>query len=89
MALGARAGDVVCMLVRQGSVPVGIGVGVGLVGSVLTTRLLESFLFGVTPWDRGTYVLVTAVLGGVALLGTFLPSRRAAGTEPMRVLEQE
>ncbi len=65
------------------------GVAVGLAASAAATRLLEKLLFGVKPFDLGTYAAVAAVLGAVALLATWLPARRAMRVDPMTALRED
>lgn len=89
MALGAEAREVVAMMIRQGVGPVGAGLAMGLMGSLAATRLLSGFLFGVTPADPLTFLAVTGGLGGLAVLATFVPARRAALADPMEVLREE
>ncbi|MGH7555299.1 MAG: ABC transporter permease, partial [Longimicrobiales bacterium] len=89
MALGARQGDVLRMVVRQGAVLAAIGIAIGLVAAFGLTRVLSGFLFGVSPRDAGTFVAVPALLAAVALLASYLPSRRATRVDPMAVLRNE
>ena len=62
---------------------------VGMVGAILATRLLRSFLFGVTPEDPLTLIGVVILLGAVALLACYLPARRAMRIDPMVALRSE
>ena len=89
MALGARRGDVLALVVRQGAGLVAAGTLVGLVAAAGSARLLESFLFGVDTGDRLTFVAAPLVLAGVALLACWLPGRRAARLDPMDALRVE
>jgi putative ABC transport system permease protein len=85
-ALGAGAGEVMALVVRQGLAPIGVGVAVGIVGAVASGRLLSSLLYGVEPSDAVTYAAVLGVLGLVALSALWLPARRAARLDPMTSL---
>jgi ABC-type antimicrobial peptide transport system permease subunit len=68
---------------------VGIGAVVGVAGSLLLGRSLESLLFGVEPYDAVTYLVVLALLCIVAGWASYVPARRAAGVEPLAALRQE
>ncbi len=89
LALGARAGEVRRMVVRQGLTLAVVGVVIGLAGAFLLSSLLASLLFGVAPTDLPTYVTVTATLVGVAWLACWVPATRAARVQPSRALEAE
>ncbi|HEX7049892.1 MAG TPA: ABC transporter permease [Longimicrobiales bacterium] len=89
MALGARRDEVVRLFVRQGMVPVAIGLGIGIVAAFALTRLIESLLYGVSPTDPVTFAAVPIALAAVAAFATYLPARRAATVDPMVVLREE
>jgi putative ABC transport system permease protein len=89
MALGADAGAVVWMVLRQGVTPVMVGVVLGLAGSLAATRVLESFLFEVSPNDPLTFGVVASVLMGVSLLASYFPARRASRVDPQQALRAE
>ncbi len=89
MALGARQSDVLRMVVRQGVVLALVGAVIGLVGSLLSTRLMVSFLYGVQPRDPLTIAAVWVVLTSVALLACYIPARRATRIDPMVALRYE
>ena len=88
-ALGARAADVIRLIVVQGLQLVAIGLVLGLAGALAVARLLTGLLYEIGPWDVGTYVGTIVVLGSAALLATFLPAIRAATIAPVIVLQQE
>jgi predicted permease len=89
IALGAESRQVVGMVVREGMRIVAIAVAIGLVGSLATTRLLRSQLFGVAPTDVLTFSIVTVLLAFVAMLACYLPARRASRVDPMIALRSD
>ena len=89
MALGARAGDVLRMVMRQGVVLIAVGMGVGLPAALALARLMAGALYGVTPADPAAFVLAPLVLAAAALLASWLPARRAARVDPMVALRSE
>jgi len=86
MALGASPAAVLGLVLRQGMGLAMIGVACGLVGSFVATRAMSSLLYGVSATDPATFVLISAVLLGIALLACYIPARRAAKVEPMEAL---
>ncbi|HET9743715.1 MAG TPA: ABC transporter permease [Terriglobales bacterium] len=89
MALGAQRKSVYRLVLREAGLLTILGIGVGLLCSLLTARLLGSMLFGVRPWDVTTLLGVSAVLAAAALLASFLPARRAASVDPVEALRTE
>lgn len=89
MALGARPADVLKLIVRQGLVLIIIGVGAGLAGALILTRVLSSLLFGINPTDAITFVSVSLMLTAVALLACYVPARRATKVDPIVALRHE
>ncbi len=89
MALGALPGDVLRLVLAHSSRTVAIGLAVGLAGSFAFTRFLASLLYGVKPFDPITFVAVSLLLAGVALLASYLPARRAMKVDPMVALRYE
>jgi putative ABC transport system permease protein len=88
-ALGARAADVLSLVVGQGLRLVAFGLLLGLAGALGVSRLLTGLLYGITPWDVGTYLGTVIVLGTAALVAAFLPAIRAATIAPVILLQQE
>ena len=89
MALGAARRNVLGMVMRQGLLLVGAGVGIGVLGAFGLTRLITSQLFGVRPTDPTTFILVALTLVGVAVLATFVPAMRATRVDPVVALRDE
>ena len=89
MALGAQPGGIQKLILRQSLMLVSVGIGIGLVGAFALTRAMASLLFGVSATDVLTFVLTPLLLGGVALLASYLPARRAAKVDPMIALRYE
>ncbi len=89
MALGAQMKDVLRMIVGQGMKLVAIGVLLGLAGAFAVTRLLQSWLYEVSPGDPLTFAGVALLLGTVAFLACWIPARRATKVDPMIALRCE
>jgi predicted permease len=89
MALGAAAGSVLWLVMREVLVLVAAGIGAGLPLAWGLTRLIQAELYGVTPNDPLSMALATLLLAAVALLAGYVPARRAAGYDPVRVLRYE
>jgi predicted permease len=89
MALGATRQSVAALVLRQGIVVIGAGLGVGVVLAVATGRLIASFLYQVKPLDAWTYAAVALLLPAIGLTAAFLPARRAASIQPMQALREE
>jgi len=89
MALGAERSDVMRLILKHGLILAGAGLAVGLLGSVVFTRLMASLLFGVSPTDGITLTAVAVLLVGVAMLACYVPARRATQVDPMVALRYE
>jgi ABC-type antimicrobial peptide transport system permease subunit len=89
MALGASAGDVLWLVLRQSLGMIFLGAGVGAVAAFAAGRLLERLVEGMRPMEPLTFAIMLAALAGAALVASFVPARRASRIEPMRALRQE
>ncbi len=89
MSLGARPASVVGLILREGLGVALVGLTIGLVAALVATRVLASLLFGVTPTDPSTFVLVALFLVLVALGASFVPARRATRIDPATALRSE
>jgi len=89
MALGAERRDVLLLILRNASVLVAGGLVAGLACTWIVTRVLKSFLFGVSEHDPLTVVFVSLLLIVCGLVAAFVPARRAASIDPMQALRTE
>jgi putative ABC transport system permease protein len=88
-ALGASRGSLLAMVIRRGMRLTVLGLAIGAAGALALTHLLGSLLFGISPRDPVTLILVAGVLSIVALLACYIPARRAAGIDPLVALRYE
>jgi putative ABC transport system permease protein len=89
MALGAKQNDVLKLVVRRGALLAVLGAAIGLVLSVAAMRGVSSLLYGVEVADPATFILAPLLLVGVAVVASYIPGRRAAAVDPVRVLNAE
>lgn len=89
MALGARPGDITEMMLRNGLLLVAIGIGIGVIGAIGATRLLERMLFEIAPTDPATFAIVSVLFTAVAAVACLLPAWRAVRVDPVTVLQSE
>jgi len=89
MALGARTGNILALVLGQGLRLSALGIAVGLLGSMGMSRVLGALLFQVSPTDPVTLAVVSLLLGAVALLACYVPARRAVSVDPTAILRVE
>jgi putative ABC transport system permease protein len=89
VALGAQREDVLALVVGQGLGLTVVGVGIGLASAYALTRFLSSMLFAVRPTDPATFVGISLLLTGMALLASYVPARRATKMDPIMALKNE
>ena len=88
-ALGSTTGMTLALVTREGLQLIGVGIAIGLVGSIGATRLLVAMLYGVSPLDRGTWAATTITLVIVGLLATLLPALRASRADPLLAIRSD
>ena len=89
MALGASSMDVMRMVVGQGMALAAAGVGMGLVGAFLLSKLMTSLLYQISASDPATFAIISATLAAVAFLASYVPARRATKVDPLVALRYE
>jgi predicted permease len=86
VALGARASDILWLVLGQGVTVIAVGLTVGLALTLLAARAIRSLLFSVREWDPATLAATSAVLAAATLVACYVPARRASRTDPARTL---
>lgn len=89
LALGATPRSVVRLVMARGLTPVGLGLIGGIAGSAVLSKLIQGLLYGISPTDRVTFVMVTLVLTAVATAAAYLPAARAARLDPLGALRSD
>jgi len=89
MALGARAADVLRMLLAHGMTLTGLGIAIGVVAALGTTRVIAALLYDTSPTDVLTFLVVTLLVGATALIACSLPARKAMQADPTATLRYE
>jgi predicted permease len=88
-ALGATSSNLRGLILRQGALPIGAGVALGIGGAIVLTRILKSLLYEVSPLDPTIFVTVSLTLTAIALAAIFVPAGRACRVDPLEVLRSE
>jgi putative ABC transport system permease protein len=88
MALGAQRADVLGLVVADGLRPIAVGVGLGLVGALSTSRLIAGALYGVGPLDLSVFATVTLVVSALAIVACLVPAWRATRLDPLNALRE-
>jgi ABC-type antimicrobial peptide transport system permease subunit len=89
LALGADGGGVVGLMLRQASLPVALGLGLGLIGAWSGAHVLQSLLFQVDSRDPLVFLGATGILIAVAVLAALVPALKAGGVDPVQALNTE
>ena len=89
LALGARRGDILALVVGRGAALVVVGLAAGIPAAAAATRLLESFLFGIGQLDGRTFLAAPLVVAAAALLACWLPARRVSRIDPATTLRAD
>ncbi|MBC8164260.1 MAG: FtsX-like permease family protein, partial [Bryobacteraceae bacterium] len=89
MAMGAQQGDLKMLFVRRGLLWSGVGAAAGLTAAVGLSRLMSTLLFGISPVDPLTYLIVVAGLLAAAAVASYLPARRVTRVDPVEALRAE
>lgn len=89
MALGATAVDVRALVLREGGLVVVAGIVLGLAVALALGRVMQGMLFGVSPTDPASYVVLTVAMAAVAALALYLPARRASRVDPADAIGSE
>jgi ABC-type antimicrobial peptide transport system permease subunit len=89
MAVGALSSDVVRLVMREVLVLIGGGLALGIPAAWAITRIVRAQLYGIEPWDPASIVLATLLLAAVTAVAGYIPARRAALFDPLRILRYE
>jgi putative ABC transport system permease protein len=89
VALGAKPGDVLNLVIGHGLRLAGFGIAIGLVAALVLTKFMASLLFGIRAYDPLTFIVAPVLLAGVAIMACYIPARRAMRVDPMVVLRYE
>jgi putative ABC transport system permease protein len=89
MALGATAGDVLRLILKQASLLILAGTAIGLAGAVAATRLIKTLLYGVSTTEASVFVSAAILLVLTAFIAAYIPGRRATKVDPLVALRHE
>ena len=82
VALGATSRQILSLVIRRGMLLTLVGVGSGIVGSLILMKVISGLLYGTTPTDASTFIGTALLFAAVALIATYIPARRAAAVDP-------
>ena len=88
-ALGSTPRTTLTLVTKEGIALIGVGIALGLAGSIAATRLLSAMLYGVSPLDRATWAVTTALLVAIGLVATLLPAFRATRVDPLLAIRSD
>jgi putative ABC transport system permease protein len=86
MALGADAGNVIRLVLREGTIQIAVGLVIGLGLALATSRVLANMIFDVQPRDPAVFGMIVGVIVVVGLFASYVPARRATRVEPVEAL---
>jgi ABC-type antimicrobial peptide transport system permease subunit len=89
MAIGAQRRDVLSLILGKGLMLTAVGIALGVGGAVVSARLLQGLLFGVTPLDPATFAGVSIMFGLAATVACYLPARRATRVDALVAVRSE
>ena len=89
LAVGAEPGALVRLVMREGAIVAAAGVGIGVIGALVTTRWMASLLYDVSPTDPIAFLTLSALLGAVAVASCFVPALRASRSDPLIALRAD
>ncbi len=89
MALGADRGKILSLVIREGMVPIALGMALGLLAALALARLLSSLVYSIDVTDPATFLGVALVLGLAGLFSTYIPSQWATQVDPVEALRAE
>ncbi|HEY1528470.1 MAG TPA: ABC transporter permease [Candidatus Angelobacter sp.] len=89
MALGAQRSEILALILRQGLTMASVGIVFGLIAAFASTRLIANQIYGISATDPGTFIAITFLLLGIALMASLIPASRASRVDPLKSLREE